>query len=58
MRLPPGCYQRIKTYANGDKVRLTIASNGRIIDAKPVANRIKHTRISKRLARRRRRIGR
>jgi len=54
---PAGTYHRIKTYASGKKVRLTIAPNGRILETTPVRSRVKKTSTAKRLAKRRRRIG-
>lgn len=53
-----GTYTRIKTYADGRRVKLTIGPNGRILEAAPVLSRVDKTRTGKRLARRRRRISR
>ena len=56
--LPRGAYYRVRTYPSGKKVRLAISSEGRILEATPVASRVKRTKTGRRLAARRRRISR
>jgi len=56
LRKQAGTYTRIRTYASGKRVRLTISPNGRILESKPVLARTQRTRLGKKLARRRRRI--
>jgi len=51
-----GVYYRMKTYANGTRVRLAISPSGRILEATPVKSR--RTRTGRRLARRLRRLHR
>jgi len=53
-----GTYSRIRTSTTGRRVRLTISSEGRILDSTPIASKVKRTRTGKRLALRRRRIAR
>ena len=48
----------IRTQADGKKVKLTIAPNGRIIRTAPVSKRANRTQTGKRLIARRRRISR
>jgi hypothetical protein len=56
MRLPQGAYYKIKTNASGKRVRLTISSDGRILDSELTMNKTRRTKVGKRLERRRRRI--
>ncbi len=58
MPLPRGTYYRVKTYQSGKRVRLAISPSGRILETKLVGSKAAKTRTGRRLAKRRRRIGR
>jgi len=58
MPLPRGAYYRYKVYPSGRKVKLTISSDGRILETIPIQSRVSKTRTSKRLSRRRKKINR
>lgn len=47
---------RIKTLANGKRVKETISPSGRIVSVSPLTNKSNRTRTKKRLEKRKRRI--
>lgn len=58
MPAPPGTRYQIKTLPSGNRVRLTITSDDRVIETRVIHNKSKRTKTGKRLAARRRRIRR
>lgn len=57
MRIPEGCHTRIVRYPSGKKYKLILDGAGRIIESVRMPDLYRKTRTSRRLNRKRRRLG-